>query len=479
MLCRFFVSQLLRVPTWHGAQEMKPLNELREELQDLLDEAQAIQNLAEKESRDFTADESSRWDALMDTDKGLIAGKKAEVEKGEKLLVERKALAAARHAQRVADSPLATAGNDGAALDSPRVYHRIAKLNAFTAASREAAAKNAFDSGMWFRAVLARSTGRTDEAAENHIASLGWKVVATANSDQGSAGGFLVPDPLSAAFIEYRQKTGIARQVADVRPMTSDTLSIPKLTAGPTVYYPTQTGSVTASDQTWGQIALKAEERAILSKVAKTLAEDALVNVMDQLVSRMAYEFAKQEDNEFINGDGTGTYGGEQGLLSALGTAGVATADTGDSTWDTLDMDDFTNTMALLGSEYMTNPVWICSTNFYHAAMLRVLGEAGGNTIGTLTAGPGGMPAFLGRPVYLTDRMPTATAVSTVSALFGSFADAAIIGDRIGLEFAMSDQRYFEERAIGVLGRTRYDIQVHNSGTASAVGAYVGLKTAS
>ena len=41
--------------------------------------------------------------------------------------------------------------------------------------------------------------------------------------------------------------------------MTSDTLSIPKLTAGPTVYYPTQTGSVTASDQTWGQIALKAE----------------------------------------------------------------------------------------------------------------------------------------------------------------------------------------------------------------------------
>ena len=71
---------------------------------------------------------------------------------------------------------------------------------------------------------------------------------------------------------------------------------------------------------------------------------------MDQLVSRMAYEFAKQEDNEFINGDGTGTYGGEQGLLSALGTAGVATADTGDSTWDTLDMDDFTNTMALLGS---------------------------------------------------------------------------------------------------------------------------------
>ena len=42
---------------------MKPLNELREELQDLLDEAQTIQNLAEKESRDFTADESSRWDA--------------------------------------------------------------------------------------------------------------------------------------------------------------------------------------------------------------------------------------------------------------------------------------------------------------------------------------------------------------------------------------------------------------------------------
>lgn len=455
---------------------MFDIKALREELQEFLDEAQAITNIAEKEERDFSEDEQARWNALMDADNGLVAKKRAEVEKAEKLLAERKALAAARHAQRVADNPLADIDGEQA----PQATVRIRPHNRLTAFKGESAARDAHDCGMWLRAALARDRGRQDERGEQVAASRGWGFVkATATEGTNSAGGYLVPDPLSAAFIEYRESVGIARQLSDIRVMTSDTLSIPKLTSGPTVKYPGEATATTASDQTWGQIALSAVKRTILSKISNELAEDALINVMDQLVSRMAYEFAKQEDNEWLNGDGTATYGGEAGLLNNIGAGGVNDADTGEDTWAELDIQDFTDTMGLLPSEYASNTAWVCSTNFYHSTMLRVMAEAGGNTIASLTAGPNGMPMFLGRPVYMTDQMPTASAASTISALYGTFSDACIIGDRVGLSLGMSDQRYFEEDVIAVLGRTRYDINWHNIGGASTAGAVVALKTAS
>jgi hypothetical protein len=55
-----------------------------------------------------------------------------------------------------------------------------------------------------------------------------------------------------------------------------------------------------------------------------------------------------------------------------------------------------------------------------------------------------------------------------------------LLGDRTGIEIAISDQRYFEFDLIGVRGVSRYDINVHEAGDDdSAVGAYVALKTAS
>ena len=84
----------------------------------------------------------------------------------------------------------------------------------------------------------------------------------------------------------------------------------------------------------------------------------------------------------------------------------------------------------------------------------------------------------MGYPVALTDHMPTATAVSTTSCLFGTFSDGVIIGDRESLSVMTSEHRYFEERNLGILGASRYDINVHAGGDGSDAGAYVGLVTA-
>lgn len=455
---------------------MDKIKALREQIEELTDEAQAILNLADVEDRDLTADEQKRWDAIMDDQAGELAKRQAELELLEKRAAEQKRLAAQRRAAQRSVFDNAEPQQQAAA---PRVGVVRAKLQAFR--NDDAGRLAAYECGQWLRAVLAHQRGYRDEAAQNYAVNrFGGGIFATHTEGSGSAGGYLVPDPLSAAFIEYREAAGVSRQICDVRPMTSDTLSIPKLLTGNTVTYPGEASAITANDQTWGQIALTAVKRAVLTKVSNELSADSVINVVDQLVSRLAFQFALQEDNELINGDGTATYGGETGLLSAIGAgaewdAGGA-SNSGKDTWVEIALSDFTNTMALLPSEHWAAPSWLCSPAFYYGVMLNVMASAGGNTIPLLESGSG-RPMFLGYPVNLTDKMPTATGTGQKSCLFGTFRDAVVLGDRETLQIAFSDQRYFDEDVIAVRGVTRYDINVHNAGGASTVGAYTCLTT--
>jgi HK97 family phage major capsid protein len=193
----------------------------------------------------------------------------------------------------------------------------------------------------------------------------------------------------------------------------------------------------------------------------------------------MAYALADQEDNEIINGDSTSAYGGVTGLKQSLGAGGVSTAATGHDTWAKLDMADLTAAMALLPDRYHARgPVWVCSAAFYFNVMLRIHASAGGNTILSLQGGDGGVKNFLGFPVFTTQYMPTATATETVCAFFGAFSAGCLLGERIGVRIARSDDFAFLNDLTTLRATTRYDFNCHDPGTASAAGAYVGLKTA-
>lgn len=446
----------------------------RSELADLTDSSQALLDVAKEENRDLTADEHSQFENYATQ----IAEKKAELEKAEKFEAHKRELAAMRSMQSAPLSPVSGLPVRGS-TDHMQVNLRIAPLRAFKG---ERAHREAYDCGMWLRAMLARERNRVDEQAEARIASRGWDVVRnTATEGTPEAGGYLVPAPLSNAIIDIRAIAGISRQVARVLPMTSDTLGVPKKVAGTTVYYVGEAQAITPSDQTWAQLELRAKKRAILSYVSQELSDDAIINVMDDLASQMGTDFAVKEDAEFINGDGTSTYGGEVGLLSAALAGTVSTAATGHDTWAELDMADLAAAMGLLPSRFRQySPVWIMSPSFFHGTILRILAAGGGNNIQTLTDGAGvNRPMFMGYPVYFTDQLPSTTGVATAYAIFGAISQAAIIGDRTGVRIAQSMHAGFENDVLAIRATTRYDILVHEPGTASAAGAYVVLKTAS
>ena len=445
----------------------RPSSEIRAELAELVHEGEAINAIGEESETGLDELQQARWDELM-SDEGLVADKQAELDSADRVEDKKKELALAKALSNPRD-PFENDRHQNGQTQA-RVIPNHGSLKAFKDP------QDAYDAGMWFRAMLTRAKGSTDPQAEAVIARRGWGFQA-ATEGTNTDGGFTVPDIVSSTFVEFRNAASVIRPLCTVMQMSSDTLNVPKMTSGPTVQYPGEATAATATDQVWAQIALVAVERAILTKVSNPLAADSLINFVDNVISRMGYQFAYQEDNEAINGDGSGTYGGETGLLSALGAAGKNTAATGTDTWPELDLQDFHDTMAILPSQHGSNPTWVCSNAFYHTVILRLLAAGGGNTIAALEGGGSG-PSFMGYPVALTDHMPTATAVSTTSCLFGTFSDGVIIGDRESLSVMTSEHRYFEERNLGILGASRYDINVHAGGDGSDAGAYVGLVTA-
>lgn len=452
------------------------LAELKARRDELHAEATAISELAASEKRELSDDEFARFDAIMEEDGGEIAQLQVQIDRCAKIVAGEKRIAAEKRAAREA-AGFNPADPGGQAAAAVRVNHLTPKLYAFKG-EKQAAAKDAYDVGMYLRALYGRYKHRPDQAAEEHIEARGWGVKATMTEGTATSGGYFVPEPMVASIIDVRNSVGVSRQTARIMPMSSETLDIPRWDSGPTVYYPGEGNTITTSDSTYSMVSLVAKKRAAATQISQELKDDALVSVVDLAMQDLGYALADKEDSEYIDGDGTSTYGNERGLTNVLGSAGVSTAT--NSTWATLSLAESTAWLGLLPSKYRRRggQSIICSTNFYHQTLLRLQVAAGGATPSDIATG-GADAMFMGYPVYFTDYMPTTTAVSTVSALFGAFQDCVIIGDRSGVRAGMSTEYAFLDDVDTLKVTTRYDINVHAPGDTSVVGGYVGFSTGS
>lgn len=495
------------------------LAELDKEIAGLLAEANAITNLAEKEKRELSDEDVDRLSAIMDEDTGELAKLQAERDRAAKIIALKKAAARGmddlrrnRYSGLVSedeegddeedDNPFAEDEEDEDGEPMARRRSRLSNGGRRKATRRNGlprnvrvvnriknfqgptAAVDAYDSGMFLRARIAQMRNSTDAPAEDWLKRRGWvpgSIRATHTEGVTTAGGFLVPDPLEASVIDVRDKHSVIRPLCRVVPMTADTLRMNKRAGGLTVYYPGEAGAYTPGDKSWSQFTLTAVKRGVFTKISQELRDDALINVVDDLVSEIGTALGLNEDREIVGGTGIAGDGTVTGLLSALNVAGkyVPANGTGASVWSGLTMTHFTNTMALLPDRFDGyEKVWLVSRKFYYEVMLKLLVTSAGNTIAMLEAGAAEGPRFLGDRVVFTERMPKTTAVSTTSALYGAFSQAVIIADRMGVQIGQSDQFAFDEDVLCIKASTRYDVEVHEPGGGGNPGAYVGLVTA-
>ena len=274
--------------------------------------------------------------------------------------------------------------------------------------------------------------------------------------------------------------------------MTQDTLNIPRYSAGTTAYFVGEANAITASDMTLDLVTLVARKLGAIVPVSSELSDDAVISVADLVAQDIAYKFADKEDECGFNGTGAAAYGGIVGVRQQLinqcmagdetGTAagGVVRYGTGQE-YSSIAMSHLSNMIGLLPQYADAGAAWYMSKLVW-SYLENLLADAGGNTIASLEAGAG--RRFLGYPVRIADVMPksdTQTYINTIVILLGDLSLASTFGDRRNMTMAMSNSAYvgstsmFETDQIAIRGIERFDINVHDVGSATAAGPVVGL----
>lgn len=130
--------------------------------------------------------------------------------------------------------------------------------------------------------------------------------VAKALTGQGDAtGGYLVPDDFVGRVDELAYKYGITRQFATQMNMGGRVAKIPKLTSEPEVTWVTEGGSISTGQPAFGITQLNIKDAAIIVPITNDLLEDSEIDITSILGRIFARAFAKGEDYQLFNGDGS------------------------------------------------------------------------------------------------------------------------------------------------------------------------------
>jgi HK97 family phage major capsid protein len=183
----------------------------------------------------------------------------------------------------------------------------------------------------------------------------------------------------------------------------------------------------------FSDIALKIHKLVVFLKLEEAFVKDATFKIEDYLVSRLAKNFGRAEDNGFINGTGENM---PTGILAASGGAEVGV------TTNAITYEDVVKLFFSVKPEYRRNGVWLM--NDETALALRTLKDDGGNYIWNHAN-----DTILGKKVCISEFMPSAgTGAKPIA--FGDFSYYWIVGRR-PLSIRTLTEQYALEDCIGYL----------------------------
>lgn len=443
---------------------MKYSQKLKAQRAEKVEAAKKIFAVAEAAGRPMNDDETKAFDAL-------------HVEAGNlKLSIARAEIQEAADAELTALQPaLIQPAPVSAPVEHPILSKPANEPKMWSRVRFARSVQEAYRFGMWAAAVLGFPWAQKKAKGM-------FEPLALLNEGTNTQGGYLVIEEFLNTIIDLREQYGVFRRKSKIVPMKSDRLLLPRRTGGLTAY-PVGEGAVgTETTKAWDRVGLTASKWMVLTRMTSEVDEDSVVSFGDDLLGEIAYAFAVAEDGAGFNGDGTSTYAGVTGLKNALAAGAKVTQGTS-NTWSAQVLADFN---ALMGKcpDYTIarNPEFYCNKAYYHNVMERLAMASGGVTAMEIVNGiPQGR--FFGYPVNFVTVMPSATATTGITVYFGDLAAASKFGDRRQITISMSDsasvggQSMWERDEIGIKGTERFDINIHERGTASVGGPINALIT--
>lgn len=442
----------------------------------LQDEAAQIANRIEAVQAMDCGDDGDKV-AARDLELEGLMSRGAEVEK--KLEFERRVVESAKNCRAAVNRCVPASDDDATAEPQTRGTSAKVRVEAvpfrgeLRAFKGPDAVEHAYTVGQFIKAQFAGNA-----AARQWCTDHGIELRNTHVEGVNALGGFLVPSVMLPGIIRYVDVyTTWARNMQAVT-MESDHVFKNKRLSGLSLSWMGENSEVTASAMQLGLVEMVAQKLGGVAKVSNELLQDSAstVNLGDEITEEFGISLAAKLEAAAIDGDGTSSYGGIQGLTSkiAAATASIHTTGSGRDTWEELVAADFLGAIGKCPQFARAGAKWYISPLGYSLSMQRLDLAAGGRS----TLADGTTLAFAGYPVELSDELPNLDEDLTGKyiAYFGRADLAGMFGLRRQFSITPDSSRYREYDVTGFFGFARGTMVWHSVGDTSNAGPLIAIK---
>lgn len=307
-----------------------------------------------------------------------------------------------------------------------------------------------------------RQYGKTSPEFQEFIRAAGSDATKAQQEGATDLGGVLVPVVTYNQVARIIGEASIIRKIATIIPMSTNTMTMPTRSSGPTVSWPGElTAPTSHSSVLFGNPQLVSKTMLAISEVSSELDEDSIVALEPFFATLFAEACAQEENKQAFYSTTPFT-----GLQATSGIGAVTFGASPGNTFAEISHADLVKLMFAVDSKLVHKGTFIMhATAFQQIVSLKdsqnrpiyatswsALPSAAGVPEQTTAAST----ILMGRPCYLTDVMPSTAGAqnSQVFALYGDFSKFAF-GDRRALTVEWSDQPFFENGNLALRVRER------------------------
>lgn len=215
-----------------------------------------------------------------------------------------------------------------------------------------------------------------------------------------------------------------------------------------TVAYHDEFSELLSTNGNFNKISLGGFLAGVLSKISRSLINNAAFDILGFVVDEMAYAIKRFIEKELL----IGTVGKVKGLSTLTNAVTTGTA-------DKITADEIIDLHDSIKDEFQNGAIWIMSpaTRTY---LRKLKSSTGYYLLNDDVSTPFGT-SILGKPVYVSDNMPDYTEDGGVAIYYGDMSGLATkFSEEINIEVLR--EKYATEHAVGVVGWFEFDSKVEN-----------------
>ena len=310
------------------------LKEKREKRGELLEKMQNLFDSAEKEKRDFTADEHKEYNSWDEE----IATLDEEIRSLEKMEARQKDIALEQERRKKELDKLKKEDRNDPTIE-------VTAKNLKTKEARDAKVFSMIQGKVIGDAELEKESRQAlaDAGFYDDINDSEKRAGFATNSD--GKGGVFIPTVVSDEIITISQEFGvIPRRSLNLGNILQDDVKVPQVLSRPSFTAVNQGSAIAGSGFNLGGITLKARKWGTIIDWTNEVSESIGAKLMPIIYNQLGESFAEVQDQVFFIGDGTSTYHGIKGLEELTGSVNyvrTATAVSDHDSFAELDADDW------------------------------------------------------------------------------------------------------------------------------------------